>query len=924
MNDFDKLIQERLWGFDFEVTKYDWLLVLIKYSDKTKITFHNDCADDIFSFIEKHNPVLIGHNARYYDQFILKGILSGFSVEEVKEINDHIINGGQGFELQYDYVQLPPILDTIQDVVPPKSLKEIEACLLMDITESTVSFDIDHPWNEREYNEMLYYCTKDVEALFPLFEARKGYFKTKYDLCVLSGIDPAYNMGLTNAKLCAKFLEAKKVDRDDEREYTIPSTIDINYVPKEILKFFERVHDKTISDEELFTSKLEFDFHGMPSVFASGGAHGALPNYRYDEKLNPDIVVINVDYSSLYPHLLALPEYNFISRNIKDKNKYYDTLQRRLQLKHEGKKEEQLPLKLILNTTYGCQNNKYNDLYDPKGARNTCWTGQLLLASMTEEVFQIGGVKLIQINTDGLMVELPREKLPEYYKVCDNFSKRVKIGVEYDIIHKIIQRDVNNYLMIYGEEGHLSIKAKGGCFASLPKLTIEEDGSVSSKYKPDFKANSLAIVSEALAKYLLFDTPIEETISNDNTIHKYQIVSHLGSTYEKCVQESPNGDILLQKNNRVYAGLVPSGVIVKVKPNGRRDKLANQPPNPIIDNGNKCTIDQINKQWYIKLATQWANDFLGIKRLTEYKKDELLTMAKDLGLEVDKKIKKDELIKIIEERNEVKEMATKKVETNEEVKTMTIYEKIAKMTKEIREHDFVMDCVNPGNLGGKEYASIGQYYNLLHNLCDKYRLLFKWEVMDLEEFEKEVFKPTGKMPSNVAIVGCKATFMDLDAIQQNKITGEESFSYSDTIFAVSYKSMAGGSDIADKSVSGASTLAFRNWFDKNFTPKYMNTIEEEITESSEEKTEAPKIPTYIPPQKKEEIKEEVVSTKQNSDDEDIKRVIDKIMKIRDIGPKKDYGSSTLDAIMRGETNASDLLAIELKLDNKLDELGGNE
>ena len=110
---FDELINNRLWGFDFEVTKYDWLLVLIKYSDKTKITFHNDCADDIFSFIEKHNPVLIGHNARYYDQFILKGILSGFSVEEIKDINDHIINGGQGFELQYDYVQpLRPFLES--------------------------------------------------------------------------------------------------------------------------------------------------------------------------------------------------------------------------------------------------------------------------------------------------------------------------------------------------------------------------------------------------------------------------------------------------------------------------------------------------------------------------------------------------------------------------------------------------------------------------------------------------------------------------------------------------------------------------------------------------------------------------------------------------------------------------------------------
>lgn len=915
MNDFDKLIQERLWGFDFEVTKYDWLLVLIKYSDKTKITFHNKCADDICSFIEKYNPILIGHNARYYDQYILKAIESGFSVEEVKKVNDYIINGGQGFELQYDYVELPPILDTIQDVVPPKSLKEIEANLLMDITESTVSFDIDHPWSEQEYNEMLYYCSKDVEAIFPLFEARKGYFKTKYDLCILSGIDPAYNMGLTNAKLCAKFLEAKKVDRDDEREYTIPKTIDINYVPKEILKFFEKVHDKNISDEELFTSKLEFDFHGMPSVFSHGGGHGALPNYTYDEKLTPDKVVINVDYSSLYPHLLALPEYNFISRNIKDKNKYYETLQRRLQLKHEGKKEEQLPLKLILNTTYGCQNNKYNDLYDPRGARSTCWTGQMLLASMTEEVFQIGDIKLIQINTDGLMIELPREKLPEYYEVCNNFSKRVKIGVEYDIIHKIIQRDVNNYLMVYGDNEHLSIKAKGGCFASLPKLTIENDGTISSKYKPDFKANSLAIVSEALAKYLLFDIPIEETILNDNTIHKYQQVSHLGSTYEKCVQESPNGDILLQKNNRLYAGLIPSGKIVKVKPDGRRDSLANCPPNPIVDNGNKCTIDQINKQWYIKLATQWANDFLGVKRLTEYKKDELLTMANDLGIVVDKKTKKDDLIKLIEERNEVINMATKKVETNEEVKGNNIYQKIAQMTNEIRVYDFTMDCVMPSNLGNKEYASVGQYYNILHNICKKLHMLFQWEVVELNHFEKEAFKPAGKTPSNVVVVTCKATFYDLDG-ELNEY---------DCLPSLSYIVMAGGSDIADKSVSGASTLAFRNWFDKNFTPKYMNSIDEEITEVEEEKTEEPKIPTYIPTERKEEIKKEVVNTVQqeDSDKDSIKEIIDNIMKVRELLGNDVWGAATLEKLMSGDVSSADVLEIELKVNNKLDSLGGN-
>lgn len=907
MNDFEKLITDRLYLADFETTKYDWLFVIHKYSDNSETIFHNATRDEVYNFISEKNPIFLFHNGKYYDQYILKAILSGFDMSEIKAVNDHIINGGQGFEIAYEHLDIRlAIWDTMQDIVPPKSLKEIEANLCMDITESTIDFNIDHKWNEREYEEMLYYCRCDVDALRPLFEARKSYFKTKYDLCVLSNLDPSINVGLTNAKLCAEFLEATLINRDDEREYNIPSTIDLNYVPIEILMFFNRIHDKSISDEDFFTSKLDFDFHDMPSVFALGGAHGALSNFIYDEKETSDMVVINVDYSSLYPHLLALPEYNYISRNIKDKNKYYNTLQRRLKLKHDGKKEEQLPLKLILNTTYGCQNNKYNSLYDPRGARSTCITGQLMISSMTEEVYQIGDVKLVQINTDGLMVALPKSKLPQYYDVCNRFSERVKIGVEYDIIHKIVQRDVNNYAMVYGEEGHLKIKAKGGCFASLPNLNINEDGSISSEYKPNFKANSLAIVSEALAKYLLFDIPIEKTIMNENNIFKFQQVSHLGSTYEKCVQESPDGDILLQRNNRVYAGNIPSGKIIKVKYDGRRDSLSNQPPNPIIDNGNKCTIDDINKRWYIKLAEQWANDFLGIKRLTEYKKEELLTMALEKGIIVDKKVKKADLIKLIEERNEVEKMATK-VEKNEEIKTKNIYERLNDIKADIANIDFVMDRALPSNMGGAEYASIGQLYTALQQACIKHRVFFKWDVISSSE-PRELFKPTGKLPQYVWDTMCQAKFVNID--------DKEDF--------VRICTKASGSDICDKGLSSSSTMAFRNFFEKNFTPKYLNEGGEEMISNEEVKTEEPKIPAYIPPEKKEEIKKEVVETKQPSNDDDIKRIVDKIMKIREIGENKTYGASTLTTIMNSSVSAADLLAIELKLDNKLDALGGDK
>lgn len=644
----------------------------------------------------------------------------------------------------------------------------------------------------------------------------------------------------------------------------------------------------------------------------------------------------NFDVSSLYPNIVRI--FGYSSRSQKNKSEYVDTLKLRMDAKHKRVSQEFLDsidstnddlksgLKLPINAYTGALRAKFNPLYDPLQGFSICTTAQQLILQLIHDLKQVPTVEIIMANTDAVGYTIEEEYQPQALQFIKDWEELTNLEMEEDNIVKMVMRDVNNYCeIVQVGDNDFKVNYKGGEFKGKHKFKWNKEERIFEySFDDEIEANSLTIVSEALLKKLLFDIPIEDTINNCNDIFRFQIITHLGGTYEKCVQESPNGDIELQRNNRIYASNGTSGTIIKVKPDGRRDSLALCPPNPIVDNKNECTIEDVNKSWYIKIANQKLNDFLGIKRLTEYKKDELLTMAKDLGLEVDKKTKKDELIKIIEERNEVKEMATKKVEANEEVKTMTIYEKIAKMTKEIREHDFIMDCVNPGNLGGKEYASIGQYYNILHNLCDKYRLLFKWEVMDLQHFEKEVFKPTGKMPSNIAIVRCKATFMDLDAIQPNQITGDENFGYSNTQYSTTYSAIAGGSDIADKSVSGASTLAFRNWFDKNFTPKYMNTIEEEITESSEEKTEAPKIPAYIPPQKKEEIKEEVVSTKQNSTDEDIKRVIDTIMKIRDMSNNPEYGKSTLNTIMTTEITAADLLSIELKLNNKLDELGGNK
>lgn len=929
----------KIYGYSTsnEVFAHDWLLVLIRYKDDKEIIFHNSLANDVQQFIDMYNPILIGHNARYYDQYILKAVLAGYTPEEIKDVNDYIINGGQGFELDFGYVEIPPIWDTIQDIVPMRSLKEIEANLRLNITETTIPFDLPTKWTKKEYEEVLYYCEHDVMALKPLFEKRYGYFKTKFDICLLSNIDPLYNTGLTNAKLCAKFLKAKMIKRDDEREYTIPSNISIDLIDKKILNFFARIKDNSISDDELFTSKLDYDFHGMPSVFAWGGAHGAKANFIYDYTAEPNKIVINEDFASLYPHLLALPTYNFISRNIQDKNAYYNTLKHRLQLKKEGKKEEQLPLKLILNTTYGCQNNKYNDLYDPRGARGTCISGQLLISELTERIYSIGDVELVQLNTDGLMVKLPKNKLEEYYKVSNEFSKKCGIELEYDIIYKIVQRDVNNYCMIYGNEESKKIKAKGGCFSALPEIKINKDGTLDTKVITDFKSNSLSIVAEAILKKLLFNIPVEETINNCNDIFRFQIISHLGATYEKCVQESTNGDIELQRNNRIYAGKIPSGAIIKVKPNGRRDSLASQPPNPIIDNGNKCTIEDINKEWYIEIANQRVSDFLGIKRLEEYKKDELVTLAEELGLDIDKKTKKADLIKIIKEKKkgneitmatkqELEEKLQKSLEQNEKLveklkekengaveaekqiikplddgqaDTFSLLHKIHQFRKKVRERNFEFDKELPANLGGGEYYSIDQFYNAVQEIALEVGLDFSFETTRLLQFDKELTKPANKLPIHVATVETVAKFTDIN-------TGK----------GKQYITIAQGSDTIDKAVASASSMAFRNWFYKNFTPKNMS--EEELDEKPVEESK-PKVPVYVPEKKKEEIKKEVVKQVQqeNSDDEDIKAICENIMKIREYPGCEKYGDKTLPKLMSGNLSSADILEIDLKVKQKL-------
>ena len=234
----------------------------------------------------RREPLLAGFNNKRYDRFILQAVLSGFTPEEIKTVNDFIIVGGhEGWE----YAPLRDCriffnqYDLMDDCQMGLSLKAIEAHLGMDIRETTIPFNIDRPLTEDEKREVEFYCRHDVDATDRLDDLRQGYLQSKIAVGGMVGIPPEKALYMTNAKLTAEFLGAEAKEHDDERKYKYPDNLRKEFIPDEVFQFFNRLYNSTIPDEEIFKSKLQLNIGECPVVIGFGGVHAAIPNYKFRE-----------------------------------------------------------------------------------------------------------------------------------------------------------------------------------------------------------------------------------------------------------------------------------------------------------------------------------------------------------------------------------------------------------------------------------------------------------------------------------------------------------------------------------------------------------------------------------------------------------------------------------------------------------------
>ena len=273
----------RLMTYDCEVFRDDWLVVFKEKETGSYTVIHND-NDSLKERIDDET-IYVGFNSKHYDTYIIKAICCGFSPQEVKQVNDFIIGGGQGWEcpmLRDQYFRFNNV-DIKDDMQMGLSLKAIEGHLGLSVEESTVPFDIDRPLTEEELKKTAKYCIRDVDTTEKLIDIRKDYLKNKVHIGRLAGIADAKAMGMTNAKLTAALLKAEQKPHDDERKYVYPPNLKREYIPQEIFDFFDKMYDPEIPDKELFSGKLNLSIGECPVTIGYGGIHGAIPNFIWEE-----------------------------------------------------------------------------------------------------------------------------------------------------------------------------------------------------------------------------------------------------------------------------------------------------------------------------------------------------------------------------------------------------------------------------------------------------------------------------------------------------------------------------------------------------------------------------------------------------------------------------------------------------------------
>lgn len=507
--------------FDFEVFPEWWGVCFRRVSDPEdtwEITSETkEYKRQLLETIRDYR--LIGFNIKAYDLLILNAIVCDLRPTEVYQVSEDIIHDVRTTwtatfnHYRWDWID---VFNDWKD----GSLKMYEANSGMSIVETSIPFGKKNLTDE-EKREILTYCYHDTYATYKLWLARRDYFgihefvSKRYGLPLKSCLQKTMQ-SLTAAAMQAEY--SKDIYPEDKRD----DIYCLDYISEHLdgvdpFKYLLSLDDQT---------ERTFIHDGDRFNLGVGGIHSDY-GHPVIAKSDDEKTVWTMDFTQYYPNMLI--KFKLLSRTVPKQgwDIYADMIEKVKSLKvamneetdpdkKKAMKSERDKYKVLINSVSGAMRSKYSKFYDPTRIITMCTVGQFLLIAITADIKKsFPGTELLQTNTDGAYFLVPNKY--DFEAKLNEIMDKLHFDIEVEKAKMLVQRDVNNYLLV---ESDGKVKSKGRW---------------SSAERDKLKPASYAVSRKAVFNFLLYGTPIEETIRDDKDIMDFVTCSKTGSTFDYTI-----------------------------------------------------------------------------------------------------------------------------------------------------------------------------------------------------------------------------------------------------------------------------------------------------------------------------------------------------------------------------------------------------
>lgn len=291
-----------------------------------------------------------------------------------------------------------------------------------------------------------------------------------------------------------------------------------------------------------FADNLNVVVNGFRFDFGTGGIHGSVESSIVRE--DDDFCIVDADVASMYPNIAianrVFPDH--LSERFCD---IYEDVYEQRKSYPKGSPENAM-LKLALNGVYGDSNNQFSAFYDPKYTMTITVNGQLSLCLLAEKLMTIKGLTIVQVNTDGVTVRMPRAARQQYDDVCAAWQKQVGLDLEFAEYSAMFIRDVNNYVAVYTNG---KVKRKG--VYQYEGLGWHQD-------------HSAMVVAKAAEAQMLHGVGVRTFVHNHDDIYDFMLRAKVPRS-SKLVLVKDDTDHPLQNTCRYYMSR-KGGRLVKIMP----------------------------------------------------------------------------------------------------------------------------------------------------------------------------------------------------------------------------------------------------------------------------------------------------------------------------------------------------------------------